>query len=116
MGEAMQFPDSWQEYLHQYEFRDDMEEYTNGAMLIPSFRVKQMMEYYLRDVVPVVRCKECTHSYFDEYGYLACAESGAMLAPEEGDYCSHGQWKRPICAGAQKGGHTECRERNNLTT
>lgn len=44
------------------------------------------------DAIPVVRCRECTHSYFDEYGYLACAESGAMLAPEEGDYCSRGEY------------------------
>ncbi len=45
------------------------------------------------DAVPVVRCRECIHHYIDEYGFLACAESGAMLNPEEDDYCSRGQRK-----------------------
>ena len=91
MCETMQFPDSWQDFLHQYEFRDDVEEYTNGAMLIPSFRVEQMMEHYSQYAVPVVRCRDCIHHYTDEYGFLACAESGAMLSPEEDDYCSRGK-------------------------
>lgn len=43
------------------------------------------------DAVPVVRCRECIHHYTDEYGFLACAESGAMLDPEDDDYCSRGQ-------------------------
>lgn len=45
------------------------------------------------DAVPVVRCRECIHHYIDEYGFPACAESGAMLNPEEDDYCSRGQRK-----------------------
>ena len=43
------------------------------------------------DAVPVVRCRECIHHYTDEYGFPACAESGAMLNPEEDDYCSRGK-------------------------
>lgn len=45
------------------------------------------------DAVPVVRCRDCIHHYIDEYGFPACAESGAMLNPEEDDYCSRGQRK-----------------------
>mgnify|MGYP004606091191 CR=1 FL=1 len=91
MADAMQFPESWKQFLHDYEFRDSSMEYTNGSMLVPSFRVEQMIEHYFRDAVPVVRCGECIHHYTDEYGFLACAESGAMLNPEEDDYCSRGQ-------------------------
>lgn len=43
------------------------------------------------DAVPVVRCRDCKYLYTDEYGFLACAESGAMLNPEENDFCSYGQ-------------------------
>lgn len=43
------------------------------------------------DAVPVVRCRDCKHLYPDNYGYLACAESGAMLYPNENDFCSRGQ-------------------------
>lgn len=38
----MNFPKRWEDFLHDYEF----EEYTNRSKLIPSFRVKQMMEHY----------------------------------------------------------------------
>lgn len=62
------------------------------------------------DAAPVVRCRDCIHFYTDEYGFPACAESGAMLAPEEDDYCSRGV-QNPICGRAQYG--TICRGRQN---
>ena len=91
MADAMQFPESWKQFLHDYEFRDSSMEYTNGSMLVPSFRVEQMIEHYFRDAVPVVRCGECI--YFDPEGYggASCAETGAMIWPNEDDYCSRGQ-------------------------
>lgn len=46
MGEMMQFPKRWEDFLHDYEFEDTRRIYTNGSRLIPSFRVKQMMEHY----------------------------------------------------------------------
>ena len=47
MADKMTFPKSWEQFLHDYEFEDSRKIYTNGARLIPSFRVKQMMEHYL---------------------------------------------------------------------
>ena len=46
MTEMMNFPERWEDFLHDYEFEDDRRIYTNGSKLIPSFRVKQMMEHY----------------------------------------------------------------------
>lgn len=46
MSNTMFFPETWEEFLKDYEFKDSKEIYTNGAMLIPSFRVEQMMEHY----------------------------------------------------------------------
>lgn len=46
MGDAMNFPSKWEQFLHDYEFEDARRVYTNGSRLIPSFRVKQMMEHY----------------------------------------------------------------------
>ena len=48
MGDTMFFPETWKEFLKDYEFKDSKEIYTNGSMLIPSFRVEQMMEHYTR--------------------------------------------------------------------
>lgn len=50
MGETMCFPKTWKEFLHDYEFEDARRIYTNGSRLIPSFRVKQMMEHYLSEI------------------------------------------------------------------
>lgn len=47
MADCMTFPQIWEQFLHDYEFEDSRRIYTNGARLIPSFRVKQMMEHYL---------------------------------------------------------------------
>ena len=46
MADMMNFPKRWEDFLHDYEFEDDRRIYTNGSKLIPSFRVKQMMEHY----------------------------------------------------------------------
>ena len=51
------------------------------------------------DAVPVVRCRDCKYLYTDEYGFLACAESRAMLSPEEDDYCSRGQRRDQFAGG-----------------
>ena len=59
MANAMQFPESWKQCLHDYEFLDYLMKYTNGAMIIQSYRVEQMIEHYFRDAVPAVRCREC---------------------------------------------------------
>lgn len=47
MADCMSFPQTWEQFLHDYEFEDARRIYTNGAKLMPSFRVKQMMEHYL---------------------------------------------------------------------
>ena len=46
MANMMNFPKRWENFLHDYEFEDARRIYTNGSILIPSFRVKQMMEHY----------------------------------------------------------------------
>jgi hypothetical protein len=47
MADCMEFPKTWEQFLHNYEFEDSRRIYTNGSRLIPSFRVKDMMEHYL---------------------------------------------------------------------
>lgn len=48
MGESMSFPETPEEFINIYSFRDKKEEYTNGSELIPVFRVKQMIDHYFR--------------------------------------------------------------------
>lgn len=45
MRVVMQFPKTWEEFEANYGFTDSEEIYTNGARLIPSFRVEQWLEH-----------------------------------------------------------------------
>ena len=45
MADMMTFPDTWEEFEEQYGITDREEIYTNGARLIPSFRVKQWLDH-----------------------------------------------------------------------
>ena len=47
MADMMTFPNTFEEFIKQYEFKDEDEVYTNGAELIPSFRVMQAWEHYI---------------------------------------------------------------------
>lgn len=49
MGDMMSFPETPEEFLKEYSFKDKKGEYTNGSELIPVFRVEQMIDYYFRE-------------------------------------------------------------------
>lgn len=49
MADCMAFPKTAEEFIEQYKFTDTKQEYTNGAELIPVFRVKQMLEHYVAE-------------------------------------------------------------------
>ena len=49
MGDVMTFPETMEEFLAEYSFKDSEEIYTNGAMLIPVFRVRQMIKHYMEE-------------------------------------------------------------------
>ena len=44
--DSMNFPKTVAEFIEQYSFADKEEVYTNGATLIPVYRVEQMVEHY----------------------------------------------------------------------
>lgn len=50
MADMMNFPPTFEEFIKEYEFKDEEEVYTNGAELIPSSRVMQAWEHYTTDV------------------------------------------------------------------
>lgn len=64
MSDMMTFPDTWEEFEKSYGFTDNEEVYTNGARLIPSFRVKQWLDH-LPSVQPRngkwIRTRTMTH-------------------------------------------------------
>lgn len=50
MADMMTFPDKFEDFIHEYEFIDNEEVYTNGAELIPSFRVMQAWDHYTNNI------------------------------------------------------------------
>lgn len=47
MADQMTYPKNPMDFIKGYSFRDKEEVYTNGAELIPVFRVEQMIEHYM---------------------------------------------------------------------
>ena len=97
MGNTMMFPATWEEYLKDYEFKDSEEVYTNGSMLIQSFRVRQMMEHYSQPMkhgwwktyrnftlfANTFVCSECNYNYTSSGGNVNyCPNCGAKMDGE----------------------------------
>ena len=51
MCDVMMFPDTAEEFMEQYKIVDTEQVYTNGAELIPIFRMRQWLEH-LQDIEP----------------------------------------------------------------
>ena len=47
MNEQMEFPETFEQFVKEYGFKDNKEVYTNGSDLIPIFRVKQWLEHQM---------------------------------------------------------------------
>ena len=75
MSECMTFPDTFEEFAESYGLVDDKEVYTNGAELIPVFRVKQWLEHAQPEII---HCKGCKwwDKYSDTRGYCLAAKHG----------------------------------------
>lgn len=50
MADAMKFPKTMKEFIDGFSFKDRDEVYTNGSMLIPTFRVEQAIEHYGQEI------------------------------------------------------------------
>ena len=52
MGEIMQFPETVEEFMQQYKITDSEQIYTNGAELVPIFRMQQWFEAHKQRWIP----------------------------------------------------------------
>ena len=50
MADKMEFPSTIEEFIKGYSFKNIDEVYTNGAELIPVFRVEQAFEHYEKEI------------------------------------------------------------------
>jgi len=53
-GDVMQFPKTVEEFMEKYKIVDSAQVYTNGAELVPIFRMKQWFEH--------LECENCQNN------------------------------------------------------
>lgn len=71
-GEKMAFPQSPYEFLLDFSIKDEKEVYTNGALLIPTFRAKQAFEHYLEKTSKWIPISEGLPKEGGEYLVTIC--------------------------------------------
>ena len=96
MSDCMMFPKYWAKFIEDYSFEDKEEVYTNGSMLIPVFRVEQMIEHYFgRGWIPVTerlpeKWRETDEKYFGDpiefIVHIAGAECATTLCFDGKDF------------------------------
>lgn len=88
----MTFPETLDEFLEQYQFRDTEQIYTNGSELIPVFRVRQWFDHlhgaWQYDETP-------TPAVNNPYGSYRCSACGGNV-PHKTAYC-------PFCGADLRG-------------
>ncbi len=84
MADLMTFPNTVEEFMDQYKITDTEQIYTNGAELVPIFRMEQWFEH--ADFVPVVRCKDCKFR-----GHIQRCPFGRRAMPHANGYCCYGE-------------------------
>lgn len=50
MADTMEFPNTMKEFIDGFSFKDSEQIYTNGAELVPVFRVEQGLEHYAKEI------------------------------------------------------------------
>ena len=84
----MEFPATPAEFIEDYAFRDKEEVYTNGSLLIPVFRVEQMVEHYFSK-------HTCRMTYDEEWSgdeyypteVYRCSECGGITETGCPNFC-----------------------------
>ena len=74
MGEIMQFPETVEEFMQQYKITDSEQIYTNGAELVPIFRMQQWFKAHKQRWIP---CSERMPEKNDQWVLCLCV-SGAI--------------------------------------
>lgn len=66
----MNYPETFEDFINEYSFKDSKEEYTNGSMLISVFRVLQAYDYYCKKQEPRVKMQYVVTIYDYENFYF----------------------------------------------
>ena len=80
MADMMAFPETVEEFMEQYKITDRKQIYTNGAELVPIFRMKQWFEHK-----PELQWIQCSEKLPEEDIDVLCqTSSGTMFVASYG--------------------------------
>jgi len=65
MADLMTFPNTVEEFMEKYKIVDKEQVYTNGAELVPIFRMKQWFEH-----LPTADVRENIHAHWEDWSFL----------------------------------------------
>lgn len=94
MSDMMTFPDTVEEFMENYKIVDTDEVYTNGAELVPIFRMKQWFEH-LPSAQPERKKGEWISNDIDPEAWNFCSVCGEQ-AIDLFDFC-------PNCGADMRG-------------
>lgn len=85
-GDVMEFPKTVEEFMEKYKIVDSEQVYTNGAELVPIFRMKQWVEH--------LRHGKWTITEVFDFKNMTCSSCGWLYEyhagmEEEWNYCPH---------------------------
>lgn len=80
----MGYPETFEEFIHTYEFNDVEKIYTDGVELIPSSMVLEAWKYYTRDL------RDITFNINELRRYLANIADGLDDIEANIDYVTNG--------------------------
>ncbi len=107
----MCFPETWEEFRKQYRIVDTEKVYTNGAEMIPTFRVKQWLDHMeseqnkMEQVAALFGKKlgeEFTAVIYDEVMSCKFSHNGLKIKTPDGWHTSNGGWLSCLLIGEAK--------------
>lgn len=86
MNEEMEFPNTFEEFVNEYSFKDSDEIYTNGSELIQTFRVMQGYEHFVKQIRAdtITECLRIVKKIKDDYNE---ARFGEQIPINYGTLC-----------------------------
>lgn len=89
MSDLMTFPDTVEEFMERYKVIDTKQVYTNGAELVPIFRMKQWFEHLQAEPkwIPCSKRLPSNKEHVDDM-VLVCYGNGSIRF----NTCMNGNW------------------------
>jgi hypothetical protein len=103
MADAMEFPETFDEFVESYGFIDTEEVYTNGSQLISVFRVRQWLEHISEKTQMIDKSNFDIEQYKTDLQSAYDCGYNEALSENKGEWIESkersGHWYCSVCGG-----------------